>query len=81
MAPIEFICLLQLAVVAIVMAMLPVIGKVQVWGIRRYVGHPTPEDAPLPAWVQRADRAHLKSDGEPDSIRHHRRRHGVRRFQ
>ncbi len=59
MAPIEFICLLQLAVVAIVMAMLPVIGKVQVWGIRRYVGHPTPEDAPLPAWVQRADRAHL----------------------
>ncbi|MCE2509836.1 MAG: MAPEG family protein [Alphaproteobacteria bacterium] len=59
MAPIEFICLLQLAVVAIVMALIPVIGKIQTWGIRRVVGHPTPGDAPLPAWVQRAERAYL----------------------
>ncbi len=59
MAPVEFICLLQLAVIAIVLAMVPVVGKVQVWGIRRYVGHPTDGDAPLPAWVQRSERAHL----------------------
>ncbi|MGB1547081.1 MAG: MAPEG family protein [Alphaproteobacteria bacterium] len=59
MAPIEFICLLQLAVVAIVMALIPVIGKIQTWGLRRVVAHPTPGDAPLPAWVLRAERAHL----------------------
>ena len=59
MATIEFICLLQLGVVAIVMALIPVIGKIQVWGIRRVAGYPTPGDAALPAWVQRAERAHL----------------------
>ncbi len=59
MAPIEFICLLQLAVLAIVMAMIPVVGKIQTWGIRRVAGHPTADDAPLPAWVGRAERAHL----------------------
>ena len=59
MVPVEFICLLQLAVIAIVVAFIPVIGKIQTWGIVRFVGHPTPEDAPLPAWVLRAERAHL----------------------
>jgi len=59
MAPVEFICLLQLAVVAIVMALIPAVGKIQTWGIIRFVGHPTPGDAALPAWVLRAERAHL----------------------
>lgn len=59
MAPVEFICLLQLSVVAIVLALIPVVGKVQAWGIKRYVGHPTSSDTALPAWVQRAERAHL----------------------
>ncbi len=59
MAPVEFICLLQLAVVAIVMALIPAVGKIQAWGIVRFVGHPTAEDAALPAWVLRAERAHL----------------------